>query len=133
MDSLVGKLRTADVRKALNRLPNKVDESYDDAMERIEQQDEERRTLAKQALMWITHAFRPLDVEELQHALAVESDVTVLDPEAIVPEAILISVCVGLVFVEEYSRNVRLVRTWLSDAETFPLLISSRLYHTGLL
>jgi hypothetical protein len=130
----MSELSTADVRKALKRLPKEVDKSYDDAMERIERQDEKRRGLAKQALMWITHAFRPLHVKELQHALAVESDATVLDPEAIIHEDILISVCAGLVFIQEdWNPIVRLVRTWLSEAEMLLLLISSRLHDPGLL
>jgi demethoxyubiquinone hydroxylase (CLK1/Coq7/Cat5 family) len=133
MNSIMSKLSTAHVRKALTRLPKGVDESYDEALERIERQDEDSKTMAIQVLFWITHAVRSLRVEELQHALAVELDAADLDPEAIIHQDILISVCAGLVFIEEKSHIVRLVRTWLSVTEIFPLLISNRLYSPGLL
>jgi len=110
MDSLVGKLSTAQVRKALGKLPKGVDDTYDEAMERIEQQDEDRKNLSKQVFSWITHTFRPLSVQELQHALATEIGTSEIDPEATIDEDILTSVCAGLVVIDETQHVVRLVR-----------------------
>jgi hypothetical protein len=104
------KLNTRDVRNALEELPNGVDDTYDDAMTRIERQDESRRQLAKRVLCWISCAFRPLSVEELQHALAVELETTSIDPEAIFDKEILTSVCAGLVIIEKERSIIRLVR-----------------------
>jgi len=109
MDSLVGKFSTAEVRKALENLPEGMDDMYDKAMARVERQDDGQKKLAKRVLSWITYVFRPLSVEELQHALAVELDTTCIDPEAIIDEEILTSVCAGLVVIDEDQR-IRLVR-----------------------
>jgi len=108
----VRKLSTAQVRKALGTLPKGVDETYDEAMNRIEQQDEGRRHLSKQVFSWVVYAFRPFSVEELQHALAVEISTSEIDPEAIIDEEILTSVCAGLVVIDETQHVVRLVRKW---------------------
>jgi len=110
MDSLVVKLSTAQVRKALETLPKGVYDAYDEAMDRIEQQDEGRKQLSQQVFTWIIHAFRPLSVRELQYALAIEFDTSEIDPEAIIDEDILISVCAGLVVIDETQHVVRLVR-----------------------
>lgn len=98
------------VREALKTLPKGLDDSYDEAMERIGRQDEDRKQLAMQVFMWITYASRPLHVKELQHALAVELNTTSLDPEAIFDDEILTSVCAGLVVIDEVQHIVRLVR-----------------------
>jgi len=106
----VGKFSTAQVRKALENLPKGIDDTYDEAMERIERQDEGRKEIAKRVLSWITYAIRPLSVDELQHALAVDDDATEMDPEAIIDDEILVSVCAGLVVVDNKRGTVRLVR-----------------------
>jgi hypothetical protein len=110
MDSLLGKLNAREVRKALEELPNGVYDTYNEAMARIERQDKPRTQLAEQVLSWIVYAFRPLSVEELQHALAIEPESTSLDPEAIIEEDILTSVCAGLVVIDEKRSIFRLVR-----------------------
>jgi hypothetical protein len=109
MDAVVEKHNATAVRKVLENLPKEVDETYDEVMERIEQQNEADRTLAKRVLSWVTHACRPLDVDELQHALAIV-DGTILDHESITDEEILTSVCAGLVVVDGKRTIVRLVR-----------------------
>jgi hypothetical protein len=109
LDIIMGELRTTDVRKALEILPKRVDDTYREAMERIERQADNRRDLAKRVLMWISSAFCKLTIQELQHALAVEPHMTRLDPEDIFKLEIIISVCAGLVVIDE-ERKVRLVR-----------------------
>lgn len=60
------------MRKALRSLPKELDETYDQAMERIRSQDTESVRLAERVLAWISNARRPFSVEELQHGLAVQ-------------------------------------------------------------
>src|SRR3984957_7148815 len=105
MDSLVGKLNPRQVRAALDNLPEGMDGTYDEAMERVERQDDSRKQLAKRVLTWITYAVRPLSVKELQHALAVIPDTTELDPDDITDDEILVSICAGLVVIDE-ERNI---------------------------
>ena len=114
MDSLVGKLNTAEVRAALGNLPKGVDDIYDEAMERVERQDDNRKELAKRVLSWISNVSRPLTVIELQHALAVLPDTADIDLEGIIDEDILISVCAGLIVTDGKQGVIRLVRKQLT-------------------
>jgi hypothetical protein len=110
MDSLIGKLNARQVRAALENLPEGMDGTYDEAMERIERQDDRRKQLARRVLSWITYAVRPLSVKELQYALAVMPDTTKLDPDDIIDDEILTSVCAGLVVIDEERNVIGLVR-----------------------
>jgi hypothetical protein len=117
MNSLIGKHNTAAIRKALETLPSEVDETYDEAMKRIEQQASGDTELAKQIFCWIIHACRPLNVGELQIALAIEHGATSIDPEAITNEDVLTSVCAGLVVIEGQQKIIRLVRKYLTSPD----------------
>ncbi|KAF6806436.1 ankyrin repeat protein [Colletotrichum sojae] len=98
-------------------------------MERIQGQLEDQENLAKDALSWIVCARRPLRTAELQHALAIEQGTEELDEDNVPAIEDIVSVCAGLVTVEEESRIIRLVhytaqeyfernkRRWLPDAE----------------
>jgi hypothetical protein len=48
-------------------------------------------------------------VRELQHALAVEPDDKAIDEKALVDETLRISVCAGIVTIDEESNVIRLV------------------------
>lgn len=61
------------------------------------------------ALTWISLAFRPLEVEELQHALAVRPGDRNFDSEALPDIALVVSVSAGLITIDEDSRTVGLV------------------------
>lgn len=100
MDSLASKSNLRDLRRALERLPDEIFATYDDAMTRIDSQASDDRDLAKQVLCWIALAQRPLKSDELRHALAVERGTRELDYDALIDEEILVSVCAGLVSVE---------------------------------
>jgi hypothetical protein len=85
------------------------DYAYEDAMERINGQVKDQEDLAKQVLWWITCAKRPLTTLELQHALAVEINESQLDKDNIPQVEDIVSVCAGLVTVDEESSIIRLV------------------------
>ncbi|KAH7113480.1 hypothetical protein B0J13DRAFT_533856 [Dactylonectria estremocensis] len=112
LDSLIGKMSPKAIRVALTKLPSgseAYDQAYKDAMERIEGQVTGQEELAKQVLSWITCAQRPLTTLELQHALAVEVSTSELDEDNIPEIEDLVSVCAGLVTVDEESGIIRLV------------------------
>jgi len=110
MDSLMGKLNAREVRTALEQLPQETDDTYDEAMERIERQDDDCKQLAKRVLSWIIYVVRPLSVKELQYALAVVPNTTNIDPDDIIDDEILTSVCSGLVVIDEEQNVIGLVR-----------------------
>jgi ankyrin repeat protein len=82
---------------------------YSEAILRIDGQPQGNRILAKNALLWISYAQRPLTTGELCHALAVQSGDTELDQDDIPDIDDIISVCAGLVTIDKESQIVRLV------------------------
>ncbi|KAF2729730.1 hypothetical protein EJ04DRAFT_588331, partial [Polyplosphaeria fusca] len=86
-----------------------LDDAYKDAIHRIEGQLAGDSEQAKNVLSWITYAQRPLTTAELCCALAVEHEEEELNPENIPDMEDLVSVCAGLIVVDEESRVVRLV------------------------
>ncbi|SCO09473.1 related to ankyrin [Fusarium fujikuroi] len=100
------------IKDALNSLsggPKAYDIAYKKAMERIAGQDQDSKELATQVLAWITCARRVLKTSELQHALAVEENDLELNKENIPQIDDMVSVCSGLVTVDDNSGVIRLV------------------------
>ncbi|KAJ7773610.1 ankyrin repeat-containing domain protein [Mycena maculata] len=95
------------VREALKNLPKDLEETYNDAMNRIDSQNEEDRKITHLVLTWVTNAKRPLSVQELQEALAIEPGATQLDVDNLLDIGIIFSVCAGLVI--QNGSGVRLV------------------------
>lgn len=107
--SLARKQNRRDIYRALQTIPKDLNGIYDDAMQRIYAQDEDFSRLAIQVLSWVSCALRPLTVLELQHALARDSFGTGVTDSDIVDEGHFISVCAGLVIIDNESHIVRLV------------------------
>lgn len=78
-------------------------------MKRINGQKPGLRKLAMKVLAWITCAKRPLTTSELQHALAVTVGEPTLDEDNLFEIEDIVSVCAGLVTVDEESGIIRLV------------------------
>ncbi|KAJ6587997.1 hypothetical protein B0H19DRAFT_196945, partial [Mycena capillaripes] len=109
IESLSTKDTVKKVREALKVLPKTLNASYDNVIERIDKQHEEAQNRAYSALTWVVNAKRPLKVLELQTALAIEPDSKSLNADNMVPVNIILSVCAGLVVVDEKLSVVRLV------------------------
>ncbi|OJJ81300.1 uncharacterized protein ASPGLDRAFT_28140 [Aspergillus glaucus CBS 516.65] len=104
-------------------------------MRRIKEQDGDALDLAMGVLLWITCAKRQLTTSELQHALAVEQGAPELDKENIPQIEDMVSVCAGLVVVDEESNIIHLVhyttqdyfevrkKYWFPDAESNSTII----------
>lgn len=78
-------------------------------MKRIQGQVSDQTELAMQVLAWITCAKRPLTTAELQSALAVEINESDFDEDNIPDIIDMVSVCAGLVTIDEQSNIIRLV------------------------
>ena len=109
IDSLLKQPHRKAVRLALKQLPKGLDDTYDEAMQRIGSQAVEDVELAHQTLSWISYARRPLQISELQHALAVEPGGRSIEDDSLIDEALLISLCAGLVTVDHEGGIIRLV------------------------
>ena len=97
------------VRNKLRTLPTTLKGTYDDAMERIENQEPDHRRIALKAMAWVCYAFRALSLKELQHALAVEPGDTSLDEDLVMDGQSITSLCAGLVVVDQRTNVVNLV------------------------
>lgn len=141
LNSLDDKTTVTAVRKALKQLRKQIpqsseeerrdvlDEAYEETMERINRQKAGFRQLAYKALSWITCAKRPLTTPELQTALAVAPGDSKLDHDNMERIERMVSICAGLVTVDDESDIIRLVhyttqeyfertgKQWFGDVE----------------
>jgi hypothetical protein len=112
VDSLRGKTTKKAIKSTLKKLARGstgLNIAYNEAIERIKGQLPEESALAKSVLSWIIYAERQLTTKELSHALAVEAGESELDKDNIPDIEDMISVCAGLVTVDEESDVIRLV------------------------
>ena len=91
------------VKAALRSLPEELDRTYEQVLQRIQAQDPDRVELALKVLGWIHHAARPLGTQELRHALAVERGDSDFDKDGMPDISLVVSVCAGIVEVRENS------------------------------
>ncbi|KAJ7249187.1 hypothetical protein B0H12DRAFT_1122246 [Mycena haematopus] len=109
MDSLTTKHTVSAVRETLQQLPKDLNHAFDSTIERISQQNTDDKEVARLALIWVAYSKRPLTVPEFLEALAIEPDTTTLDVDNVLDIDIVLSVCGGLVIVNEELSAVRLV------------------------
>jgi len=105
------------IRRALEKLPERLGDAYDNIMDRIDRQEGDKKTIALTALMWITHAKRRLTVDELAHAIALglEPDCTAIGSDDLIDVDLLLSSCAGLVTLNNEYRIIRLVHYTTQD------------------
>ncbi|MCJ1471189.1 hypothetical protein MMC07_009837, partial [Pseudocyphellaria aurata] len=112
IDSLLDKRTKSSVQRTIDSLSKgskALNVAYDQAIERIKGQLPDDSELAANVLTWIIHAQRQLTTGEIRHALAVQSDDEELDHDNILDIEDIVSVCAGLVTVDEESDTIRLV------------------------
>lgn len=102
------------IKIALDSMSRELDQLYQQTIERIRSQKGDDGELGMRVLSWVTHARRPLNVVEIQHALAVEVDEVEepssdLDFDNILSPQSLTDLCAGLVVIEANSQIIRLV------------------------
>jgi len=78
-------------------------------------QQRSRSKLGMEVLMWVSHAERPLHVDELCHALGVEEGSVDLNIRNIPTIETLLACSLGLVIIEKSSSTVRLVHYILQE------------------
>ena len=76
---------------------------YKDSFATIRAQPVEIASLAEKVLSWVTYTYRPLTLAELQHALAVKNEDSVVDLEDLPDEDVLVSSCGPFI---TYDRNI---------------------------
>ena len=97
-----------------------LDSAYTQTLQRIREQKGDRSRLGIEVLMWVSHAERPLRIDELRHALAVEIGSTGPDPDNIPPQDTVLGSCLGLAVVDAETSTVRLIHYTLQEYLSSP-------------
>jgi len=89
--------------------------AYGSTIRRIDAQEGDRARLGMAALMWISHSERPLTVDEICHALAVDIGSTDIHADNVPSILTVLSCCQGLAVVDKGSSTVRLIHLSLKE------------------
>ena len=92
-----------------------LDSVYGQTLQHIKEQKGDRARLGMEALMWVSHAKRPLRIDELCHALAVNGEATDLDPQKVLLQDTVLESCLGLTFVDKKTSAVRPIHDTLQE------------------
>jgi len=86
-------------RDRLYSLPDAPEDAYRQLWARILGQEQSDAILARRIFSWVTFSEHPLTIEDLQHALHLETDPQIwpFDPDDLIPEEELGSVCLGVI------------------------------------
>ncbi|KAF8537641.1 ankyrin repeat-containing domain protein [Trichophaea hybrida] len=103
------------MKKALTELPVGLNESFEKTLARIKQQFSDQGELALEVLRWISHAKRPLSIDELRQALAIQPNETCFDEDDMPDQGTIVHVCMGLVIIDQQSSIIRLVHYSLQE------------------
>jgi len=90
-------------------------DAYSATLDRIKGQGGEKARLGMVALMLISHSERPLKLDELCHALAVEIGLPSLNSDNVPSIGTLLSCCQGLVVVDKKASTARLIHFTLQE------------------
>ncbi|KAF5855664.1 hypothetical protein ETB97_008825 [Aspergillus alliaceus] len=104
------------LKKSLQSLPEQIDDLYDEAVQRL--QSSSNAQLALRAISWIIYSFRPLQLIELQHAVAIdelEPDDEDIPEECLTDQTKIINACIGLIRIDKRSQTIGLVHYTAQD------------------
>ncbi|EUC44175.1 hypothetical protein COCMIDRAFT_98978 [Bipolaris oryzae ATCC 44560] len=129
------------VKEALHTLPRDLPDTYIRILERIETQSPYMRDLAIRCLAWVLYAQRPLETQELQTALAINSKCKTQEDLRPISLKVILEACGNL--LEEANRVTRpihyIVQEFLTTAVHGPLqhkirrqLLDSKSLHKNL-
>jgi len=111
MDLVCAATTVKKLRRTLDTLPLDYAEAYQNTLDRISKQGQDRTALTKHALLWVCNSSRPLDMTELQHAIASLEKDAVYDAEDLETERSIMSSCLGLLVHHKTSQTVELVHS----------------------
>jgi len=126
IDTILGEITMYQRRKKLDEMTKGegLGDAYAATLSRMKAQSKSRSKLGMEVLMWVSHAERPLHVDELCHALGVEAGSTDLNIRNIPAIEPLLACSLGLITVEKSSSTIRLVhytlQEYLSHNPNFP-------------
>ena len=90
-------------------------DAYYATIQRIKAQGGDRGRLGMEALMWISHSERPLNVHEICHALATEIGSAGININNVPSVRTVLTCCQGLIAVDKGSSTIRLIHFTLKQ------------------
>lgn len=108
-------LTKSEIRKSLRKLSASLGQAFEDTISRIGNEPPNRRQVALRSLTWVSRARRPLQINELRHALATEIGDIRFDQDNLLQAKFIVESCSGLVIIDDESLTVRLVHHTLQD------------------
>ena len=117
MDAVLNDTTVHQRRKTLHKMTSGfgLDDAYSTTLDRIRALRGNRAKLGMETLMWVSCSERPLKVEELCHALAVEAGTKDLNAQNVPSLRTLLGCTLGLVTIDEQALTVRLVHFTLQE------------------
>ena len=127
IEAILGEVTIGQRRKKLEEMArgNGLSDAYTTTLTRLKGQKGNKSVLGWKVLMWVLYSERPLNADELCHALGVEIGSAELDPNNVPALRTLLASCLGLVTIEAYSSVVRLVHFTLQEH-----LLSNLIFHS---
>lgn len=104
-----------DALETLESFPPNIEDAYHQTWKRIEAQPSSHAALAKRVLLWILYAKEEMEISTLRCALGTSPDTHALEQKRLASDAALLSVCCGLVKIDDKSKLVRLIRESSQD------------------
>jgi len=119
-------------RQRLSAMKNGLDlgDAYKATLGRIRAQGGERARLGMAVLMWITHSRRPLQVDEIRYAVAIQIGSNDLGNDYIPAISTLLNCCQGLVTIDKGASTIRLIHFTLQEYLCTHLDIFDRAHST---
>ncbi|KAH6908143.1 hypothetical protein BKA70DRAFT_291795 [Coprinopsis sp. MPI-PUGE-AT-0042] len=113
-------------------MPSGIDEIYAATIKRIEEQPKPKADLAKHILLWIRYASTLPTMEQLRHRLAVDPSTHRFDPDLLLPEATLISMCFGLIKDDKKLDAIFLIRAYFRPYNKHYLISHCQIIQHGM-
>ncbi|KAF2143360.1 uncharacterized protein K452DRAFT_357690 [Aplosporella prunicola CBS 121167] len=112
-------------RKALKCLPPDLNSTYERIIHRVNNQNQQVRSLVRSTLRWIIHAKERLSVDALCEALSIEDDLNFLDPDGRPTAQDLLMYCSSLLRVSVDGEYLELAHFTVEEYLTKGILESA--------
>ena len=126
LDEICAQISDYAIKKALERIPEDLNATYQRILDSISKKNRGQYELARRVLICIAYSRSPIPVGLLRYAVAVEEDIENLEAlESSLPtETVIVDSCANLITIDENSRQVRFihfsVQEYLTSAPSPP-------------
>nr|GAT57164.1 predicted protein [Mycena chlorophos] len=97
------------LKQHLSALPQTLEETYEEAILRVQSQPKEDAKLAHRALLWILYAKRPLQPDELEVAVSIELWDSLYNKDFQHAIQDILAACAGLIALDVEASQIRIV------------------------